>query len=95
MSAPRWAVDGRDWPNRAQSRFVTAGRLRWHVQVFGAEEAPMLLLLHGTGAATHSWRAVAPLLAADFRVVAIDLPGHGFTTGRPMGGLSMSAMATI
>lgn len=39
----------------------------------------MLLLLHGTGAATHSWRDLAPLLAQQFRVVAPDLPGHGFS----------------
>ncbi|MEG3086813.1 alpha/beta fold hydrolase BchO [Sphingomonas sp. PB4P5] len=93
MSAPLWAVEGRDWPNRARSRFVAAGRLRWHVQTFGAEDAPVVLLLHGTGAATHSWRALAPLLAAHYHVLAIDLPGHGFTAGRPIGGLSMPAMA--
>lgn len=90
-SAPDWAVQGRDWPNRAHSRFVDAGRLRLHVQVMGA--GPVLLLLHGTGAATHSWRALAPLLATDFTVVAPDLPGHGFTKGRPLGGLAMPAMA--
>lgn len=90
-SAPRWEVEGRDWPNRASSRFVDNGRMRWHVQVMG--NGPALLLLHGTGAATHSWRALAPLLAAHFTVVAPDLPGHGFTTGRPAGGLSMLAMA--
>ncbi|MEG3165457.1 alpha/beta fold hydrolase BchO [Sphingomonas sp. PB2P19] len=93
MSAPRWAIEGRGWPNRAQSSFVTSGRMRWHVQSFGPADAPVLLLLHGTGAATHSWRALAPLLAAQFRVVAVDLPGHGFTTGRPVDGLSMTAMA--
>jgi magnesium chelatase accessory protein len=26
-----WERDGRDWPNRAFSRFVGAGGLRWHV----------------------------------------------------------------
>ena len=94
MSAdPRWDVAGRDWPNRAHSRFVDTARLRWHVQLFGPEEAPVLLLLHGTGAATHSWRGLAPLLATRFRVVAPDLPGHGFTRGRPAGGLAMHAMA--
>jgi magnesium chelatase accessory protein len=69
--------------------------MRWHVQVMGPEaaDAPVLLLLHGTGAATHSWRGLAPLLAADFTLVAPDLPGHGFTRGRPAGGLSMPAMA--
>ena len=76
-----WAVEGRDWPGREASRFVEAGGLRWHVQVQG--RGPVLLLLHGTGAATHSWRDVAPRLAARYTVVAPDLPGHGFSTALP------------
>jgi magnesium chelatase accessory protein len=40
---------------------------------------PDLLLLHGTGGATHSWAGLAPALAKSFRVIAPDLPGHGFT----------------
>ncbi len=91
MSRPRWEVEGRDWPNRTHSRFVDAGRMRFHVQHMG--DGPVLLLLHGTGAATHSWRALAPLLAEHATVIAPDLPGHGFTTGRPAGGIGMAAMA--
>lgn len=72
-----WDVDGREWPNRGASRFVVAGGLRWHVQVSGC--GPVALLLHGTGASTHSWRELSPLLAKRFTVVAPDLPGHGFT----------------
>jgi magnesium chelatase accessory protein len=90
-----WARDGFDWPNRDASRFVEAGGLRWHVQVLGPADprAPTLLLLHGTGAATHSWRALAPRLARSFRVVAPDLPGHGFTAMPPPDGLSLPGMA--
>lgn len=91
--APRWEVEGRDWPHRSASRFVASGRLRWHVQMMGPADAPVLLLLHGTGAATHSWRALGPLLATRFRVIAPDLPGHGFTGGHPAHGLTMAAMA--
>lgn len=91
MSKPDWNVEGRDWPNRATSRFVDTGRMRWHVQIAGT--GPVLLLLHGTGAATHSWRDLLPLLAEYFTVVAPDLAGHGFTTGRPAGGLSMDGIA--
>jgi len=72
-----WERDGIDWPLREASRFVQAGGLRWHVQDLGA--GPVALLVHGTGSSTHSWRDVAPLLAENFRVVAIDLPGHAFT----------------
>ena len=53
----------------------------------------MLLLLHGTGAATHSWRDLAPLLARDFTIVAPDLPGHGFTQAPESDRLSLPAMA--
>ena len=38
-----------------------------------------VLLLHGTGASTHSWAVLFPLLAARFDTLAVDLPGHGFT----------------
>jgi magnesium chelatase accessory protein len=55
----------------------------------GPEDAPALLMLHGTGGATHSWRDLAPLLARRFRVVAPDLPGHGFTR---LGALQRSSL---
>ncbi len=86
-----WERDGRDWPNRAASCFVRAAGLRWHVQRMGA--GPTLLLLHGTGSSTHSWRALMPLLAARFDVVAPDLPGHGFTDRPPGHRLSLPAMS--
>lgn len=92
MSKPLvWDRDGRDWPHRAASRFVAAGPLTWHVQEMG--EGPPVVLLHGTGAATHSWRHLMPLLAERYRVIAMDLPGHGFTRGRPSGGLTLPGMA--
>ncbi len=86
-----WERDGTDWPNRAASRFVTAAGLTWHVQAMGA--GPVLLLVHGTGAATHSWRDLMPLLARDFSVIAVDLPAHGFTAAPPSRRMSLPGMA--
>jgi len=86
-----WQRDGRDWPNREASRFGRAAGLHWHVQVMGS--GPVVLLLHGTGASTHSWRTLAPILAASFTVVAPDLPGHGFTDTPPSFRLSLPGMA--
>lgn len=83
--------DGRDWPNRAASRFARAAGLDWHVQIAG--EGPDLLLLHGTGASTHTWREMFPDLARDFRVIAPDLPGHAFTGRAPAGRLTLPGMA--
>jgi len=86
-----WRTDGADWPNREASRFVTAAGLKWHVQVMG--QGPALLLLHGTGASTHSWRAVMPKLAPHFTVIAPDLPGHAFTNPAGKQSLSLPGMA--
>ncbi|GEO82345.1 alpha/beta fold hydrolase BchO [Pararhodospirillum oryzae] len=86
-----WQRDGLDWPNRDASSFVSAAGLRWHVQQAG--QGPVLLLLHGTGASTHSWRALLRPLARHFRVVAPDLPGHAFTDPLPLHRLSLPGMA--
>lgn len=86
-----WERDGARWPNRAASRFVAAGGLRWHVQRMG--EGPAILLLHGTGASTHSFRRLMPILAERFDVIAPDLPGHGFTDPLPWRRLSLPGMA--
>jgi magnesium chelatase accessory protein len=55
---------------------------------------PVVLLLHGTGATTHSWRDLAPTLAPHFTVVAPDFPGHGFTeTPRVRQGFALPSVA--
>jgi len=90
-----WARDGRDWPHHAHSRFVLSAGRRWHVQQWPAPSvhAPQLLLLHGTGASTHSWRHLAPLLAPRAGVVAVDLPGHGFSDAARGDGATLPGMA--
>jgi magnesium chelatase accessory protein len=88
---PDWAQDGKDWPNRNASRFYSVSNVNWHVQVMG--QGPVLLLLHGTGAATHSWRDLLPELAQNFSVVAPDLPGHGFTSQPDKAGMTLPGMA--
>ncbi len=95
MSTPlNWERDGRAWPHREASRFVESDALRWHVQVMGPElgTAPILLLLHGTGASCHSWRGVMPALADRYTLVAPDLPGHGFTGSLPDARMTLPGM---
>jgi magnesium chelatase accessory protein len=82
------------WPHRAASSFVSSGALQWHVQRWGDPAAPVALLLHGTGAGTHSWRHLAPLLAQRFSVIAPDLPGHAFTQTPVSQSLALPAVAT-
>jgi magnesium chelatase accessory protein len=73
----RWPTDAKDWPLRDYSRIVLHRPHRWHVQDHG--EGPLILLIHGAGGATQSFRHLFPILAQTRRVVAVDLPGQGFT----------------
>ena len=72
-----WARDGATWPNAESSRFIDQRPHRWHVQEAGAGET--ILLLHGAGGATQSWRGLFPILSRSCHVVAPDLPGQGFS----------------
>ncbi len=56
---------------------VRVDGLRLHYATWGPRGAPPLLLLHGGAANSHWWDWVAPRLAGDFRVLALDFPGHG------------------
>jgi magnesium chelatase accessory protein len=65
------------WPYRTVSRHIAAKPHLWHVQETGS--GPLVLLLHGAGGATHSFRHLIPLLAPHYRIIALDLPGQGFS----------------
>lgn len=80
------------WPHREHSHFCLAGGLRWHYQRCGT--GPRLLLLHGTGASLHSWAGLLPLLASQYEVVAVDLPGHGFSELPGHASMSLPGMAS-
>jgi len=45
----------------------------------GDPQAPAVLLLHGFPSSSHMFRNLIPELAAEYRVVAPDLPGFGFS----------------
>ena len=53
---------------------------RWATLSWGRAEDPPVLLLHGVTSNSGIWWRVAPALAAaGYRVIAVDLPGHGRT----------------
>lgn len=98
-----WARDGAHWPLREASRWVTAEGIGWHIQHLplawvdrpGPDTTPIVVLLHGTGASTHSWRDLLPLLARRARVLSLDLPGHAFTGLPPREHMSLPGMAAL
>ncbi|RED12898.1 alpha/beta fold hydrolase BchO [Pontivivens insulae] len=80
-----------DWPHRAHSLFIESAPHRWHIQRMG--QGPTALLLHGAGASTHSFAPLMSRLADHFDLVAVDLPGQGFTQLGTRGRCGLSAMA--
>lgn len=87
----RWPAGSDGWPMAEHSRFVLHRPHRWHIQEAGT--GPTLLLLHGAGGATQSWRGLFPLLAQNHHVIAIDLPGQGFSQSGARHRLGLRTMA--
>ena len=68
----------------ADSRFVEVGDLTIHYKEAGSVDATQtLILMHGFGASTYSWRDQLTLLSEQYRVIAFDRPAFGLTE-RPL-----------
>lgn len=81
-------VIGPDWFERAigasaESNWVEVAGARIHYLRWGDRKNPGLLLVHGNGAHAYWWSFIAPFLARDYSVAAIDLSGMGDSDRRP------------
>jgi pimeloyl-ACP methyl ester carboxylesterase len=57
-------------------------------------EGPAVVFLHGFGSSIEAWHTVLPKVAKDYRVIALDLKGFGWS-GRPEGDYSPQAEAEL
>ncbi|MCX7059108.1 MAG: alpha/beta hydrolase [Proteobacteria bacterium] len=55
------------------------GGVHLHYRASGDAAAPVLVLVHGYGDSFTSWDGWTEVLATKFRVLSVDLPGHGLT----------------
>jgi len=66
-----------------EHRFVDVRGARLHVAELGS--GPAVVLLHGWPQHWWAWRTLMPLLAGDYRVIALDLRGFGWSEATPRG----------
>ncbi|NHU46826.1 alpha/beta hydrolase [Rhodococcus sp. A14] len=70
-------------PVEPQHHMVWADDIRFHVVEAG--EGPTIVLVAGYPQSVYAWRRVIPLLAQNYHVIALDLPGQG-NSDKPLGG---------
>lgn len=64
----------------AASRYVELpGGLRVHYREEGQANGPALLLIHGFSASLHTWEPWVQRMGDEYRIISLDLPGHGLT----------------
>ena len=64
-------------------RFVTVNGLRLHYLERGTPDKPTLILVHGNERHAHTFDHIAPEFTRDYRVIALDMRGHGESAWSP------------
>lgn len=79
-------------PNSEYSKFAEVDGIKIHYQEKGS--GTPLILIHGYGSSTFTWRDVFVPLSEKFRVIALDLKGFGFSE-KPTGDYTRKAQAVL
>lgn len=56
---------------------------RVHYRDQGKRAGPAIVLIHGANSSLQTWEPLVDRLGPDYRVVTLDLPGHGLTGSTP------------
>lgn len=68
--------------------FAKVNDVQLYYELHGAEGKPVVLFLHGLGSSVRDWELQIPAFASDYRVLAVDMRGHG-RSDKPQGPYSM------
>lgn len=84
---PKDVVDAK-YSSPASQFFTMDNGARVHFRDEGNSAGPVIVLVHGSNASLHTWEPWLAEFASTYRVVTLDLPGHGLTGGVPDGDYS-------
>ncbi len=63
-----------------------------HYRDQGRGDGPVMVLLHGSNASLHTWEPLVARLGGTYRIITMDLPGHGLTGAVPDGNYGVAGM---
>lgn len=66
--------------------------MQMYYEMHGQEGKAVILFLHGLGSSTQDWELQTPYFAGDYRVLLVDIRGHG-RSGKPAGPYSLRQFA--
>jgi pimeloyl-ACP methyl ester carboxylesterase len=75
LDVPSWFVEA--LARTPEQSDIDVGGVAIHLRTWGDRDQPGLVLVHGGTAHSGWWDHIAPFLAESYRVVALDLSGHG------------------
>mgnify|MGYP000514704352 CR=1 FL=1 len=67
------------YANSASQYLDLPDGLRVHYRDQGNRSGPVLVLVHGFSASLHTWEPWVQRLGGQYRIITLDLPGHGLT----------------
>ena len=76
------------------SRYIPSGDIELHVLDWGGD-GPPLIIVHGGRRTANSWNAVARRLHHRFRVISVDIRGHGNSGATDSGNDSIGRMKDL
>lgn len=79
---PASIVDAK-YANETSQFLVMENGSRVHYRDQGSMSGPPVVLVHGSNASLHTWEPWVEILGQDYRIVTMDLPGHGLTGATP------------
>ena len=63
--------------NSPTDKYIDVNNLKIHYLEWGDIQNPTIILVHGIAQTCHSWDFIALGLSEKYRVIALDLRGHG------------------
>jgi pimeloyl-ACP methyl ester carboxylesterase len=79
-------------PGRTIGVSPTVGGARLYLEQHGRSDSPPVVLIHGFAGSRRWWHQLLPHLADRYRLLCLDLPGHGLSD-EPVDGYAISARA--